>query len=143
MAIDKCIKNTGRRADRGRLVWEQPWESHAATPSVKWECPRRVLTAGSEMPAVMRHLYLKWIPECQHGQYHLIMGLGRLISCKSILLRDFQSDRLNSALGTFTTGDDCIPILGSLCKVGSWTNRQTREHKMKLVEKGTKKLRTK
>ena len=33
--VPKCIKNTGRRADRGRLVWEQPWETHAATPSVK------------------------------------------------------------------------------------------------------------
>ena len=72
-------KNTGRRADRGRLIWEQPWQSHAATPSVK-QPPRRVLTAGSEMPAVMRHSCLKCIPECQHGQCHLIKGLGRLIS---------------------------------------------------------------
>ena len=69
------------------------------------------------------------------GQAHL--------SCKSTLFRDLQSDRLNSTLGIFTTRGDCIPILGSLCKVGSWTNRQTGEHKMKLAEKGTKKNKNK
>lgn len=57
-----------------------PKEPDAATLPMLSVCPDRVPAAGSERPAVMRHLCWKCIPEFLHGQHHLIMGTGRLIS---------------------------------------------------------------
>lgn len=107
----------------GSCFAKQFWEPDAATLSVLSGWPRTVPTAGSEMPAVMRHLCLKCIQS-----FSMASAIWSWDSAGSSLLQEHPlprpSGRLNSVLGAFTTWDGYIAFLEFLCK-GGFLNKNT------------------